>query len=527
MKKLCKDTHIVGDPKLLAALTPRALKGVVRALHVKDYAMNFTWDWLKELAKASNVPLGSSAGIGPGIDRIIFTEEGEVKITFKGKKKHQVDRAKEIIMQLIEAILQGKEKPAYSKAYVLVTKQEVLFGMSDAERKKIQGKCRLYNIPTLVMYMLARMVHSYRQKIERGFAIGIGINFWSGGAWRLATKLGANVKGKYKYFTCDFSALDTTIKAHLLGLYSGFSSYYIDRKTSNFRLYKELAKITNENLTYKCVHFYDNIWRMVYGGMPSGAYETSHGDSWIVLFIFEMFYVWVGDCYPHRKAQIHDALEKEHLMAEVFGDDGLSKVPVELHDIINVGQFTSFVKEVLDMDTRDEQTYDSMLSVVDQRSGLVRIPRICHLGRFLIEKNQVPLAANMDNLPAILPFRSYYKTVMKFPFGSGSKREPRDYVLASLGMVYDSMGTNNRSYQYCYEMFHDNLKKCKNFDDVLIYAANKDTKEISNMLRKCNISMDRLKRGFPSQSELLQMHVLDLSRHYDRADPEMDIPTWD
>jgi hypothetical protein len=225
--KLCKPTHTVySNAKFLGNLTGRAMKMMIKALRVKEYARKKIWTFEEAFEDSRKVPRFSSAGIRAGNEIILSNENYVFRGTCKGKKAHQLDRSDEVIRAIYKGIIEDKDDQVIpDRAWALIEKNEVLCGMTQAECDKNQGKCRLYNIPTVVTYRIAKMVHGYRQVIERGSLIAIGMNFWSGGAWLLASRFHAMEEG-YTYYSGDFSALDTTIKASLLQLYSAFSDYY-------------------------------------------------------------------------------------------------------------------------------------------------------------------------------------------------------------------------------------------------------------------------------------------------------------
>jgi hypothetical protein len=269
------------------------------------------------------------------------------------------------------------------------------------------------------------------------------MNFWSGGAWLLASRFHAMEEG-YTYYSGDFSALDTTIKASLLQLYSAFSDYYY-KKSGEYYVFKKFLSIACENLTFKCVHFFDNIWRMVYGVMPSGAYETSHGDSWIVSFIYMQYLVAIGDKFPHIKQQIMEQFDLLCLRVVVYGDDSILCVPDFLAEYVNIYGFSEFVSEFYQMTMRDLEQTSDFCSIPNVRTGGIAKYGAVFLSRYFVKRESV---TNRTDVPAVLPYREFRKIQKKYAFGSGEKRTPRDHVLAALGMVYDSMGTNLRAYDF-------------------------------------------------------------------------------
>lgn len=519
LQKLAQPTHTVfGMGRYLGDLTGRAMRLFIHCLGVGPYKRKRIWDFEEEMVAAREVPFLSSAGIRSGRDRTHEMPPYVFKVTVNGKKIDQLERAEAIIRKIARDIGDGEAPYNPDRAWALIAKNEVLCSMNDAELVKFATKCRLYNIPTVVIYMIARMVHGYRQKIERGKFISIGFNFWSGGAWILADKFRWD-KGDVVYSMADFTGLDTTVKASLLQLYSSFSDYYHSPNAPDYDIFKGLLKMAAEALSFKCVHFSSGIWRMVYGGMPSGAYETSHGDSWIVALLMFQYFVSVAQKYPHLQQKIYDALHTIIMNFVVYGDDLILMVPTELAKYVNMKGFCAFVTDNYQMKMRDIIETRSFLSIPDQRTGDLIKKGVVFLSRYLVARESV---CDDKTLPPVLPFRELTKTVKKFAFGNGEARNHRDRVLASLGMVYDSMGTNAMSYTFCRIMYEDNIDKVESLESVFEHYDQNDNRYMTNLLRKCNVSIEKLKEGFPSRESLLLMHRVNFDHHYTRERPEYE-----
>jgi hypothetical protein len=520
LKKLAKPTGTVfGRGRKLGALTGKAMQLLVQTLGVKPYARTYNWSFEDELKASRDVPMLSSAGIRAGSDTVVEHYPFVFKRTVNGKKADQLERSDTILCEIRDAILAGDRPFNPDRAWALIAKNEVLCSMNDAELKKFQDKCRLYNIPTLIMYRIARMVHGYRQTIERGRFIMIGFNFWSGGATLLANRFSYD-KGGRRYATADFTGLDVTIKAPLLRIYSAFSDFYI-RKGDDYEVYKGMLKMATENLTFKCVHFHSGVWRMVFGGMPSGAYETSHGDSWIVSLIIFQYFVDVGLRYPHMQQLIYNSVASGDLYFVVYGDDLITSVPDSLSSILGMHGISRFVQENYQMEMRDVVTMRNFLSVPSNRTGELVEEGVCFLSRYFVARECV---SSRTDLPPVLPYRKLTKIVKKFAFGNGETRTDRDRVLASLGMVYDSMGTNPVAYRFCRDMFETNIETVGTVSEAVdsFDADYNGDKFLSKLLRKCNVSLDKLREGFPSREALLSMHRMNHGHHFSRTRPEFE-----
>lgn len=516
--KLNKPTHRILYPSYLASLEGRAMPFLLDLLDVRKYKETMTWTFGNMCDRLASIPRDSSAGITAGPpNKILFQDNDMIWVaTSKGKKKHQWQRAMKQLNEMYAAFKSGQDYTIKDKGVSLVLKNECLIGSTLKEMVKMLNKCRIFWVVSLIQIMVSVITHYDRQKLERGNVITIGMNWWSGGAQKFTEEL--NFYRGLKYFTADFSGLDTTIKAAFLKKYSAFTLYYYKRE-GEYDVLKRFLKKAMENLTYKCVHFMDDIWYMVYGIMPSGAFETSHGDSWIVLLIYCLYFSHVIEENPDYAFAVRDALHSGDIVVKIYGDDSVLGVVPSLSHIVNMEGFANFVSVYLDMTMRDVLE-SPFVSVLNEATGEFSTKGVVFLGRYMIHRSQVTIRTD---LPEYLPCRPHNKVVRKYPFANGGVRTPKDHVLAAIGMVYDSMGTNHFTYKFCKLMYDANIKLLgKTFADVIVEAEMFGDKYIDNLMKKSRISLKCLKRGFPTRDQLLDMHVRDESKHSTRSSPQTD-----
>jgi hypothetical protein len=135
------------------------------------------------------------------------------------------------------------------------------------------------------------------------------------------------------------------------------------------------------------------------------------------------------------------------------------------------------------------------------------------LSKYFVDRD---LITTRKDLPKVLPYRHFSKIIKKYAHGDGSSRTTVDYILAAIGMVYDSFGTNPLSYDFCYFMYTRNMAALgvsDFFDLVTRYRDSFTGKSLDNMLKKCGIPLSELKDGFPSKRKLLDMHINDPDKH--------------
>jgi len=512
VEKLKKPTHTMnGVGQFLGAYTSRVLSMIVKLLKVEGFKQSKIWKFENELEKSKNVPLGSSSGLKPGGVKEFVIDGVKYRVTHGGNKYLQMEYAIQEIWKMRNLAVGGEPVVLRDRAWSIVFKNEIIAGMTLAEIYKAANKMRTVNIPGAVLAISQRMVHGFRQNIERGNHIAIGISYWNGGANNIANRMHYNEEG-YTYYTGDFSALDTSIKAHLLLIYSVFTRYYY-KNEGDYDVFEKFLQMVATNLTFKVVHLYADVWKTIYGGMPSGAYETSHGDSWIVMFTMILFFFHQGNQYPSRMLDINNCLISEQLFFYIYGDDSLWCVPDRLTDIINIYLYADFVEQFFQMTMRDLEETKNFLSVPDHVGGDLQVSNCVFLSKYFVDRD---LITTRKDLPKVLPYRHFSKIIKKYAHGDGSSRTTVDYILAAIGMVYDSFGTNPLSYDFCYFMYTRNMAALgvsDFFDLVTRYRDSFTGKSLDNMLKKCGIPLSELKDGFPSKRKLLDMHINDPDKH--------------
>jgi len=519
--KLKKPTHsFFGRGQVFGDLHSTILTTMVKLLKVEDFKQTKVWNFENELAKSDDMSLDTSAGLRPEKKREYEIEGIKYNVICVGKKDSQMEYANNAIRKMAADIREGKDPILVDRAWSTVAKNEVLCGRTRAEILKLNDKLRLFQIPTVVLSKSQRMIHGFRQKRERGNHIAIGISHWYGGANIIAKKMHWK-SGRHIYCTLDFVGLDTTIKAAFLNVYSYFTMYYYVPGTPDYDIFIKLLKVVADNLALKVAHVYKDVWKLIYGGMPSGAYETSHGDSWIVMYIIIAYCLNVAKNNPGRYNQIYNALITEDMFFYVFGDDTSWAIPLEINDLINIKGLCKFVKVNLQMETRDVVESTRFLSTIEHATGELKDEGVVFLSKYFVARSEV---TDRTDVAEILPFRPLTKTIKKYAFGDGSFRTPMDRIIAAIGMAYDSFGTNRVAYEFCYFMYVSNMEHIGeyDFDSVLEkYSEDFVGKNVNGLLRKCNIEIEDLKKGFPSIEKLMDMHVYDKDKHrFDRGEIE-------
>jgi hypothetical protein len=297
-------------------------------------------------------------------------------------------------------------------------------------------------------------------------------------------------------------------------MYVAFAGYYYKRDDPNYPILQELMRESAEHLAAKVVHMFGDIWRMMFGVMPSGAYETSHGDSWIVTLIYFQYLIQCCSEYPELEKRIMECLELKVIALCVYGDDSIFGVPKDLTHVVNMYGFAKFVSDYHGMTMRDICEYDEFLASPNIETGGLIKKGISFLQRYFVKRETV---TDREDLAPVLPYRCFYKIYTKYAFGTGEVRDPIDYVLAAIGMAYDSHGTNARAYEFASTMFKLNMTRLgTSFSEAINkYQFNESDTALTRLCRKLSIPLEQLRMGFPSRDSILDMHKPRYS--YDRT----------
>jgi hypothetical protein len=342
----------------LPNLTPMVSKSIFRGLNrmydymgVRKYFHKLIWTLTERDVVLLKVPEQSSSGIRSGFDRKFVDHDGiKHKVTPNGTKGDQIIATKKQFWNYVQEFKRTGNIKFLEIACCICLKFEI-FNCTDVkeeERTKMYEKCREFFIPNLMQYLFAYYTMKDCQMIERGKMIKIGMKYFYGGAQLFANQMRYN-DPTMVYGDGDFKSLDTSIHRVLLELYETHAAVYVDPKSPDYSLFLFMLQLATENLSVKLVHVFARVWKVMFGVMPSGAFETSHGNSWIVGLIWWTYVEWVMSKFPHRSAQIEAAFQAGRIQFPCYGDDHMPGVGREINDIVNETGFSKFVNDVFGM----------------------------------------------------------------------------------------------------------------------------------------------------------------------------------
>lgn len=497
-------------PRKLARSMPLALDMLYDFIGTRKYFGKFKFKWNR--SSVEEAPNLTSAGIRAGPTRVTVKNGIKYKSIVNGLKWDQKEYATKEMQKMLDESRNGRPE-LRDRAFSAVTKGEIFNRSGDPDGKDYDKKCRLYLIGSTTGYALESYLCDLRQKIERGDAIRIGMNWWAGGAKKLYDIMAPNGDPEnYVYSDADFRAFDMTVDRRLLEIYFAHSGVYYDFDAMEKVRYDKLLKEAVEWITCRITHIMGEEWKLFMGGMPSGCFSTSHGNSWKVLLLFCWYLSDIFYSYPHYRSLIRHLVASREIFAIVFGDDRVSKVPRKNKELFNEYKFAQWLKYYWGMELRQIRVDIPLVSVPNTTTGEFICKGVVFLQRTLIHTPD-EMKILHPNMPTIVPYRGMNKYPWKVIFGSdGGCREHIDVLLSCIGNAYDTYGTNKTAYEFIKFVYSHVLNKMgKDWDSIcseaLKRAEDRNDKNFQKLVRKNNISRDELMSGFPSLYYLQMKNV--------------------
>jgi len=493
---------------------PRGMALLEKMLGCQKHYGTIPFRYRPEMLKKFVTNMQSSAGIRPGTSFTTAYDGIEVNHTTTGKKFHQFPvYAAEFhkMMQDIWAAQDIYDRYKGEKDYYCIIrlknefKTKWLPDIPDDQLEetltKMRKACREFFIPNMMQQFLSKLLMTPKQLFERGDVIRIGQKWKYGEAQRFARKFHAFSK-RHRWSTGDVRKLDKNIRDWLLTYYAMSGRKYFkeeDETISAFldRLFLTLAERLNVKLTCHIT----GLWTLMKGVMYSGGFETSHGDSWILGFVFCIYFVSVMDSHPHMAADIVSAVFVGDILLALYGDDHLMVVPLSLCGLINEQGFADFALKYFGMVIRELEEYTDFFSLVDA-GGELKKKGVVFLKRFFV------IMPARDGFPIVYPFKPTHETILKLV--CNKENDPRVYPLQAIGQAYDTLGTNPVAYAMV-KKFYEYWMGYLDFDqesiNTMMMAIDPSTR--NRLWRKCGLNWRSSTMCFPSLAYLQEMHRID------------------
>jgi len=452
--------------------------------------------------------MGSASGLRPQDVKQSVVETGErLIITPNGKKVDTIADDMDKIMRLLDY---DEEPETY---WTLVGKVENYFNWdkqtNDEQWKALMNKMRLFNIPTSIFVEMEKLVSKVRMLKERGKVIMIGSKWPKGGADKVAENLGINEANEYEPILVegDLKNMDQTVHSYFVKLYMETMLIHEDPTSIDYKAKVRILEYLIPRLLVRLTRLYDSVWVQHYGTVPSGCFNTSHMDSWVMGMYFFLFLVIQLQLAPEEdKVELEEQIERVKLV--LYGDDHLyNKGNTRVSHYLSAYNFQTWLKQTWDVDLKDIFDGIPFLSVVDR--GRVVKRGACFLKQFFVRNTE-----EGPKQPRYLPFREVNEIMIRAAYGRESvTRTEKEIMLALIGHAYSTYASNRLAYDLLYYSFaylyRRNKDEWKDSPEMQKYYASKSMRKA----RVAGITYEEMMKGFPGWDILVGNNEVDKLYH--------------
>jgi len=462
--------------------------------------------------------LGSSAGANKGQVREIRTLTSKVCVSPYGKKYEMHGFDLDIFLRFVR---EGKDIPVY---WVVTPKSEIFYTFdkqySDEKWQKFKDKCRVFVIPSSSFVILERLVSKIRMLKERGACIRIGHKWSRGGMDMIAECLGIGLSDCFEALLCDgdVDKFDMRVKAFFVNLYYSSMLVHEDPRSEDYEMKRKIIKQLIKAIVARITQFFGDAWCIQRGGVPSGCYNTSHMDSWVMALYFCLFCVHqILNAPPEHNVLLEEEFIKI-IKLIVYGDDHVYNKGKGLGvTYFSAKLFAKFLAECFDVELRDVR--DGIPFCSRESSGWI----IGEPGMIFLRHYSVINRNKSKGQSIFLPYRETREYIARAVWGREPKnRDIMDTMLSILGHVYGTHGSNRDAY-VSLRLFYKHLNKRVVGSGIDVSADELidrvDRHDIRKM-RQHGITIEDLRSGFPTWENLQKRNIFD--RGYQDITLELD-----
>jgi len=430
----------------------------------------------------------------------------EVKVSPKGKK---IDTFEQDLAAILHFIATGEEPGI---AWTLPPKTENFYdflkqNMSPADWAKFENKLRVFNIPNSIYILLERMVSRLRHLRERGWVIRIGHPWSYGGADTIAQCLGIDETSCDDPIVveADTGKFDQSVFEFFVNLYWSSMCMYYDESMGDFQIFELICKFLCRNMIIRLTRLFGKIWALVKGGVPSGAYNTSHMDSWIMALYFFLFAVFqIHNAPVEHKEELEMDLLLKVFFAD-YGDDLLYNKGKGLgaHYFSGVA-FADFLKKHFDVELRDMKDGLPFCTVV--MDGW-----IIKLGASFLKYQFVRNPCKDLGQSKFIPFRESRDFLIRAVYGRVTKsRDVVDTLVSIIGHAYGTYASNRDAYDRLFLFYAELLAGSPELITNLPQEMEKrlGVDDLKKM-RQMGMTVEELVSGFPKWETIVEKNRRD------------------
>lgn len=376
-------------------------------------------------------------------------------------------------------------------------------------------KVRIFIMPDGFIPFVERVAATaVRRKIEVGNVIRIGQTWSHGGMDFLARALQIDDEmDDYVLEEGDFNSLDTTVRQKLIELFYAASIYYFKPDVGDYDIILACIQLLIEDISQRITLLYGDIWVIITGNVPSGIWNTSMADSWIVALLF---FWYVSHQMKMMPAKVRRLCEKYLVVRKIhivdYGDDHGVRTPKNelVRQWISLPGWNSWLGKYWGMQIRDMKQVP-FLSVPSPLGYLITVG-LCFLKYYAVRNPEY----GRPGQPKYLPYRPTAEITLRLIWS----REPRrrdlyDIMLSCLGHAYGTYASNLHAYLFLRTVYAHilqalDLKEEVAVSNMMTFKSEKLMKDI----KKRGMTEEQFRYGFPTLEKLFALNVVEPAREF-------------
>jgi hypothetical protein len=310
----------------------------------------------------------------------------------------------------------------------------------------------------------------------------------------------------------DAKKFDYSVWVKFVDLFYSSMLIYEKPNSAPYWAKERLLKVVIGEVLCRVTHLFGPVWGQVVGGVPSGCYNTSHMDSWIMLLWIALFGIFQVINAPEEHQERLENLLLNMFGVITYGDDLLYNPTddEELSPYLSGEAFSSFMKQYFDVDIRDVKSNLQFCS--REKNGFLYETGATYLRHQAVEN---PLHKTDSKQCHLLPYRESREFLIRAAYGRTPRvRDCFDVILSTIGHAYGTYGANWDAYDRLFFIFDGcckvlGIEKGEIGDRIRRRLTTDDIKD----LRRKGVRVQDILNGFPTRQEIIGRNVWDEAYH--------------
>jgi len=289
-----------------------------------------------------------------------------------------------------------------------------------------------------------------------------------------------------------------------VNLYFSTMGVHVSKDSVDYDAFVKICDFVQKTMMNRVTQMFGSVWGIVKGGVPSGAFNTSHMDSWIMAMYFCLFLTFQLMNAPPGEEEEMEEYAIHLLRIVVYGDDHLyNKGEGKYAEYFSGGIFAQFMKEHFGVVVRDLK--DGLPFISKVKDGW-----ILEEGATLL-KHQFVINHNKSKGQAtFLPFRESREIMIRAIWSRETKiREPLDVLMSVIGQAYATFAANRDAYERLLSLYVELIKSIENIGGLEQAIEDRLNHNDLKKIRQAGITKEELIAGFPTWQRLEEKNVYD------------------